>query len=82
MLTIFNRRQLLLTTDLGRQAEVRNILSAHGIAYIVRTKNCLHRGADSGRGSMVNVIADQNCMYEYRIYVHRDDYEKAAWLIR
>ena len=32
MLTIFNRRELLLTQSMERQAEVRNILAANGIA--------------------------------------------------
>ena len=81
MLTIFNRREVFLTMEPCRQAEIRGILAAHGIDYCVRTTNLLRRGA-GGRGGMVNVIADQSHAYEYRIYVHRKDYEKAARLIR
>ena len=31
MITIFNRKELLITWDIARQGEVRDILSANGI---------------------------------------------------
>ena len=39
MLTIFNRKELITTMDMQRQANIRSILSANGIAYTVRTEN-------------------------------------------
>ncbi len=39
MLTILNRRELLVTLSMERQAEVRRILAANGIEYTVRTTN-------------------------------------------
>ncbi len=39
MLTILNRRELLVTLSMERQAEVRRILAANGIDYTIRTTN-------------------------------------------
>ena len=39
MLTIFNRKELITTMDMQRQANIRSVLSANGIAYTVRTEN-------------------------------------------
>ena len=39
MITIFNRKELILTTEMNRQAQVRDILSQNGIDYTVKTTN-------------------------------------------
>ena len=39
MLTLYNRKELLITMDMKRQSEVREILTAHGIEYKVQTTN-------------------------------------------
>lgn len=39
MITIFNRKELIVTVEMNRQAEVRNILSQNGIDYTVKTTN-------------------------------------------
>ena len=36
MITIFNRKELLVTFDLKRQNYVRDILSANGIDYVIK----------------------------------------------
>ena len=43
MLTIFNRRELIVTMDMKRQAEVREILAQNGIDYDVKTVNLMTR---------------------------------------
>ena len=49
MLTIFNRKELITTMDMQRQANIRSILSANGIAYTVRTENLQGSSALGGR---------------------------------
>ena len=77
MLTIFNRKELITTMDMQRQANIRSILSANGIAYTVRTENLQGSSAFGGRSFGV----DPNYSYEYHIYVHKNDYENALRLI-
>lgn len=80
MLTIFNRKELMVTMDSNRQAEIRRILSQNGIDYIVKTRNLQNSGVlDSSRGHMG---IDQNYSYEYKIYVHKTDYDTALGLIK
>ena len=83
MLTIFNRKELIVTMDSNRQAEIRKILSQNGIDYIIKTINLQNSGAlDSARGHMGNIGIDQSYSYEYKIYVHKTDYETALGLIK
>lgn len=44
MMTIFNRKELLMTMDLKKQADVREILSANHIPYVIKTTNLTNRG--------------------------------------
>ena len=78
MPTIFNRKELITTMDMQRQANIRSILSANGIAYTVRTENLQGSSALGGRsrGSSGSFGIDPNYSYEYHIYVHKNDYEK------
>ena len=80
MLTIFNRKELITTMDMQRQANIRSVLSANGIAYTVRTENLQGSSAFGGRSGSFGV--DPNYSYEYHIYVHKNDYENALRLIR
>ena len=77
MITMFNRREVLLTTDMQRQAEARSILASHGIHFIVRT-TYLH----GQKGRMGDFGTNLLHSYEYKIYVHKKDFEKALQLIR
>ena len=83
MLTIFSRKELMVTMDSNRQAEIRKILSQNGIDYIIKTINLQNSGAlDSSRGHTGNTGIDQSYSYEYKIYVHKTDYETALGLIK
>ena len=84
MLTIFNRKELITTMDMQRQANIRSILSANGIAYTVRTENLQGSSVFGGRsrGRSGSFGIDPNYSYEYHIYVHKNDYENALRLIR
>lgn len=80
MLTIFNRKELIVTMDIHRQAEIRDVLAQNGINYTVKTKNLQNSGVlDSQRGHTGNMGIDS---YEYKIYVHKKDYEAARELIK
>lgn len=72
MLTIFNRAQLILTTDTGRQAKIREALAGAGIDCAVRASA---RGA-RGRG-VSSLGAAPPSVWEYRIDVRRKDLDWA-----
>jgi len=76
MIHLFNRKELLLTSSMERQARVRDVLAANHIPYRVRTSSNISRS----RGVIPGMRMD--LMYQYRIYVKRSDYEKAKFLIR
>ena len=83
MITIFNRKEVCITYDMNRQAEIRYLLQGAGIDYIIRTKNrtktMLVRG---GTRAYTGTYGNRQMMdYEYHIYVHKDDYEEALHLI-
>ena len=75
MLTVFNRKEVLLTYSLKDQADAKEILSNNGIKYRIKSKSnqggkvCSHFG-----GGVANA-------YEYRIFVHKDDWPKAKYLL-
>ena len=74
MIHLFNRKELLLTSSMERQARVRDVLAANGIPYRVKTSSNISRS----RGIMPGMRMDM--LYQYRIYVKKDDYEKAQYL--
>ena len=76
MIHLFNRKELLMTTSMERQARVRDILAANNIPYRVRTSSNISRS----RGAMPGMRMDM--LYQYHIYVKRTDYEKARFLTR
>ena len=76
MIHLFNRKELLLTSSMERQARIRDILETNHIPYRVRTSSNISRS----RGVIPGMRMD--LMYQYRIYVKRSDYEKAKFLIR
>ncbi len=82
MLTIFNRRELVITTDMDRQAYVRDILSQNKINYTIKVTNLQSPGLlNCDRARMGSWGINQKHIMEYKIYVHKKDYDKALWLI-
>ena len=83
MITIFTRKELLITLDMKRYGDVRDILSANGIAYTVKVINRQTAAAiGSSRARSGSFGINQNFAYEYKIYVHKKDYDNALRLIR
>ena len=82
MITIFNRKELLVTYDMKRQSDVRDVLSANGIDYTVKVTD--RQTSDifaSSRTRVGSFGMNQNSAYEYKIYVHKKDYDDAEKLI-
>ena len=79
MIHIFNRRELLLTGSMERQAKVQDILAANGIECFVKAK-CQVGGFSRSRTVVPGMRAD--ALYQYYIYVKKGDYEKAKYFIR
>lgn len=84
MITILNRKEVCVTFDMNKQAEIRYLLQGAGIDYRIRTINrtstaSVRAGTRAYTGSFGH---NQMMDCEYHIYVHKDDYEEAMYLIR
>ena len=83
MITVFTRKELLITRDTKRQADVRDILAANGIDYTVKVTNRESPaaiGSSRARAGSFGIRPDS--VYEYRLYVHKKDYDRALSLLR
>lgn len=66
MITVFNRKLLILTYDMTVQAKVRDALSAGKVDYFINPVMSLYGTSQA----------------EYKIYVRKKDYETASFLIK
>lgn len=81
MITIFNRRELINTSDMKRHSEIRSLLALNGIDYIVNVLN-MGRNYMHGRNTIMGTFgANMEFSYMYKIYVRKRDYEYASKLI-
>lgn len=81
MITMWNRKELLCTFDMKKQAEVRDILWKFDIPYEVRVSD----RADFFVGARMAVRDTERApehQTEYLIYVRKEDYEKALFLVQ
>lgn len=81
MLSVFNRREVYVTQNMKKQAEVRDTLAAAGINY---TFKVCSRGGPLGCFGMnplaTSLLAREECSYTF--YVHKKDYEWALSLLQ
>ena len=80
MITFLNRKELICTFDMKKQAEVRDILWKFDISYEVRVSD----RADffvGGRMATDGYGARPEHQTEYIIYVKKEDYERALFLV-
>ena len=84
MITMLNRKELLITYDMNKQSEVRTILQNHKIEYSVKVKNLLSPTplSSGSRGHMATPGVNLSKAYEYKIYVKKEDYERAIFLMK
>lgn len=81
MITFLNRKELLCTFDMQKQAEVRDILWKYDISYEVRVSD----RADffvGGRMTTSGGKREPEHQTEYIIYVKKEDYERALFLVQ
>lgn len=81
MITLFNRKELTITYSMNERARICDILSANGIEYYTKTTNTTASGFGNGRRGGSTLGINMDCAYEYKIYVHKNDYDRAEHLI-
>lgn len=78
MLTVFNRQELTVTFSLQELNRIQNVLAENGLEY--KIKSFLKHGVERARTGSMGMNPEQMC--EYIVYVHKDDFEMAARLLR
>lgn len=73
MITIFNRKEVRITRRMEERSEICNLLESNGIPTVTRTNSMTNLGRSRGIPGI-----DTNYTNEYRIYVHRKNYEAAT----
>lgn len=83
MITFFNRKEVCITYDLQKQAEIRYQLQGAGIDYCIKVINRTNTASvRAGTRAYTGTHGHNSMMeYEYHIYVHKDDYEEAMYHI-
>ncbi len=71
--TFFNRREPAAAMEMWRQAEMRNILAACGVKYLVRIRSP-GGGSFGSRGRRGGFAPESARSFECRRDVHEDDY--------
>ena len=66
MITFFNRKWLITLNDLRILARAREILESNKVEYVINPE----------------IITHKFMVSEYRIFVKKNEYEKAEFLIR
>ena len=78
MITIFNRKELLLTQDMEECARARDILAENGIEYDYKVANLEGRMG----GNEVGLFGfGHDHLFVYKIYVKEKDLDEAVYLI-
>jgi len=76
-INIFNRREISVTRDMMEMNRITGYLVSNNIEYSTRTNSMTNPGRGHG---IPNIRAD--AAHETRIYVHKNDYDKARHAIR
>lgn len=76
MITIFNRKEVRVTRRMEERFQICNLLELNGIPTITRTNSMTNSGRSRGIPGV-----DADYAYEYKIYVHRKDFETATNLL-
>ena len=79
MITLFNRKELIVLFSHQKLYAVQAALDGAGIPY--HTKFATPLGRIGGR-ARANPFQDYDTSHDYKIYVHRDDYDRAAKAIQ
>ena len=72
----------MVTTDISRQSNIRDVLAANNIDYTIKVTNLQSASAIwSSRARIGSYEINPDFSYEYKIYVHKKDYDFALKLI-
>lgn len=83
MLTLWNRKEVAATYNMGKQANIRNLLADNQIDYEIKTINRNSPSALSDTRARTGTFGqNMDIAYEYIVYVHKKDYETVAELLR
>lgn len=86
MINIFNSESIYIGKDVKKFNEIRDCLEAEHIKYKYKVKNRSADWAGYGRGTIRgrtgSIGIPSDAMYEYEILVHKNDRDKANWLLR
>ena len=77
MITIFNRKELLVTTDMEQFSRARDILAQNGIQYDIKVND----STDQNWGHSSQLGINRNFASFYYVYVREKDYDEACYLI-
>ena len=80
MITIFNRRELTITDDMNERVRVCSLLDSSGIDYTLKTVNTTSAPLGGRRGGNTLGV-NMDYAYEYKIFVHKQDYDRALHVI-
>lgn len=79
MITIFNRKELMITRDMDRYANAKDDLKAAGIDFTLGSKgNNFKHATARARTGMPNGTVSYDSGMVYIIYVHEKDYNRAV----
>lgn len=70
-------REVRITYSLKERAETRDRLAAAGIENLIRTKNIAAPTFSDRRGDFGTLGMKMDASCEYKIFVRKDDYERA-----
>ena len=79
MVTIFNRKELLSLFSAQKLYAVQAALDAAGIPYHTQFATLLGR---IGGRARANPFQDLDAAHDYKIYVRKDDYDRAVAAIQ
>lgn len=79
MITIFNRKELIVLVSMQKLFHVREALANAGIESHVKSSGAMPFTA--GRKHGIPMI-DQDSAYTYTVYVHKEDYDCAVAAIQ
>lgn len=83
MITIFNRKELCVTTSMEKKSKICSVLSDNKVDYTVKTVNRTSSSPLSAgsRGRTGTLGINSDVVYEYIIYVKKEDFDKAVHLM-
>ena len=82
MITIFNRKELLMSYDLRQVNNLRELLRANQIDYHVKasySRSPFSTPAGRTRSPYYGSVRQQE---RYTVYVHKTDWDRAMYLLR